>query len=159
MLWENDKNVFCQDGFTYFSQLNFVVAYVCLCCRWTWSLNDMWHLDTFSGCDSTATEYVQRCTGPTRSGSCILRCGMRWCFCLTFCNLVEYVQDILSVAWEDNRIQSVTMCYKLVCQKATNGCATRRLTFKALNELRNADQLRQIRVIGPGGPCSRSLPT
>lgn len=78
-----------------------------------------WHV-TFSGCNSTVTEYVQRCTGPTRSGSCILRCSMRWCCCLTLCNLVQYFWDILSVAWKDDRISKCHTCAKNTRLPETN---------------------------------------
>lgn len=69
------------------------------------------------------------CAGPTRSGSCILRCSMRWCFCLTLCHLVQYFWDILSVAWKDDRISKCHHVQNtLVCQKPTNGSCICRLT-------------------------------
>lgn len=69
------------------------------------------------------------CAGPTRSGSCILRCSMRWCFCLTLCHLVQYFWDILSVAWKDDRISKCHHVQNtLVCQKPTNGSCLCRLT-------------------------------
>lgn len=50
------------------------------------------------------------CAGPTRSGSCILRCSMRWCFCLTCAILYSIFEIFWVLPGKMIGFQSVTMC-------------------------------------------------